>query len=188
ADKLLYSIFITSNAQEQKMYDLILRRCRLQGRTELHDIAIEGARIAAIAAVVDGQGASEIDCGENLASAPFVESHIHLDSALSAGQPRFNESGTLFEGIQIWGERKGSLTREDVQARALKALELMAAHGVLFVRTHVDVTEPRLIALDALLELRDQVRDWTTVQVVAFPQDGIYSRPENEGLLEEALR
>ena len=83
---------------------------------------------------------------------------------LAAGQPRFNESGTLFEGIQIWGERKTSLTREDVQQRALAALKLMAQQGVLYVRTHVDVTEPRLIALDALLELREQVRDWMTVQ------------------------
>jgi cytosine deaminase len=107
---------------------------------------------------------------------------------LAAGQPRFNASGTLFEGIQIWAERKVSLTREDVQRRALEALRLMATHGVLYVRTHVDVTEPRLIALDALLELREQVRDWMTLQIVAFPQDGIYSRPENEALLEEAIR
>jgi cytosine deaminase len=128
------------------------------------------------------------ECGGGLVVPPFVESHIHLDSVLAAGQPRFNASGTLFEGIQIWGERKQSLTREDVQARAMEALKLMAANGVLYVRTHVDVTEPRLTALDALLELREQVREWTTLQVVAFPQDGIYSRQENEGLLEEALR
>ncbi|MFN8531317.1 MAG: cytosine deaminase [Anaerolineae bacterium] len=119
---------------------------------------------------------------------PFIEPHIHLGSVLAAGQPRFNGSGTLFEGIQIWGERKGSLTKEDVQARALQALKLMAGHGVLYVRTHVDVTEPRLIALDALLELREQVKDWVTLQIVGFPQDGIYSRPENEGLLEESLK
>jgi cytosine/creatinine deaminase len=168
--------------------DLLLRRCRLQHASELVDISIRDGKIAQIALQLDATTGEEIDCGGNLVTPPFVESHIHLDSVLAAGQPRFNQSGTLFEGIQIWGERKGSLTREDVQRRALEALKLMAAHGVLYVRTHVDVTEPRLIALDALLELRDQVRDWTMLQIVAFPQDGIYSRPENEGLLEEALR
>lgn len=167
----------------------LLKNCRLRDRDESVDILIEQGKIAQIAPDIQAPAAVEaLDCAGGLVVPPFVESHIHLDSVLSAGQPRFNASGTLFEGIQIWGERKTSLTREDVQARALEALKLMAANGVLYVRTHVDVTEPRLIALDALLELRDQVKDWTTVQVVAFPQDGIYSRPENEGLLEEALR
>ena len=170
------------------MLDLILRHCRLQDVTNPVDIAIQDGKITQIAPQIDASGVEEIDCGGNLVTPPFVESHIHLDSVLAAGHPRFNQSGTLFEGIQIWGERKGSLTHEDVQKRALEALKLMAMHGVLYVRTHVDVTEPRLIALDALLELREQVRDWTTVQIVAFPQDGIYSRPENEELLEEALR
>jgi cytosine/creatinine deaminase len=170
------------------MADLILRRCRLHQSADLVDIAITGKQISAIDAHLTDTAPNEIDCGGNLVTPPFVESHIHLDSVLAAGQPRFNASGTLFEGIQIWGERKTSLTREDVQERALEALKLMASHGVLYVRTHVDVTEPRLIALDALLELSEKVRDWTTVQVVAFPQDGIYSRKENAALLEEALK
>ncbi len=170
------------------MSRLVLRHCQLQTQNEQVDIAIDGGRIVEIAQQIDPANAEVIDCGGRLVTPPFVESHIHLDSVLAAGQPRFNESGTLFEGIQIWGERKTSLTREDVQQRALAALKLMAQQGVLYVRTHVDVTEPRLIALDALLELREQVRDWMTVQIVAFPQDGIYSRPENESLLEEALR
>jgi len=170
------------------MVDLILRRCRLHHTSHSVDIAILDGRIMRIDAEIAGSATQEIDCEGLLVTPPFAESHIHLDSALTAGQPRFNASGTLFEGIQLWGERKSSLTREDVQARALEALKMMAAQGVLYVRTHVDVTEPRLIALDALLELRDQVKDWMTVQIVAFPQDGIYSRLENEGLLEEALR
>lgn len=170
------------------MYDLLLRHCRLHGQAATVDIAVQDGKIAAIQPAITTAAAREIDCQGKLVTPPFVESHIHLDSVLAAGQPRFNASGTLFEGIQIWGERKQSLSREDVQARALQALKLMASHGVLYVRTHVDVTEPRLIALDALLELREQVRDWTTVQIVAFPQDGIYSRKENEAFLEEALR
>ena len=167
---------------------LVLRNCRLQGREVLVDIVIDAGKIVQIEASIDLPNADVLDCGGKLVTPPFVESHIHLDSVLAAGQPRFNASGTLFEGIQIWGERKTTLTREDVQARAREALKLMAQQGVLYVRTHVDVTEPRLVALDALLELRDQVRDWITVQIVAFPQDGIYSRPENEGLLEEAIK
>lgn len=173
------------------MSDLTLRRCRLQDQADLVDVAIRNGvidQISPASAQAATTNDAEIDCAGKLVTPPFVESHIHLDSVLAAGQPRFNQSGTLFEGIQIWGERKGSLTREDVKQRARAALELMATHGVLYVRTHVDVTEPRLVALDALLELREEVRDWTTVQIVAFPQDGIYSRPENDGLLEEALR
>jgi cytosine deaminase len=163
------------------MADLILRRCRLHDRQGTVDIRVDKGHISAIEPAIAGTAGQEIDSQEGLVTPPFVESHIHLDSVLAAGQPRFNASGTLFEGIQIWGERKQSLSHEDVQARALEALKLMAGHGVLYVRTHVDVTEPRLIALDALLDLREKVRDWTTVQIVAFPQDGIYSRPENEG-------
>ncbi len=170
------------------MPTLLLKQCRLRDHAELMDIYIRDGVIAEIAPAIDAPADETIDAGGKLVSAPFVESHIHLDSVLAAGQPRFNESGTLFEGIQIWGERKSSLTYEDVQARALEALKLMATHGVLYVRTHVDVTEPRLIALDALLDLREQVKDWMTLQVVAFPQDGIYSRPENDGLLETAVK
>lgn len=170
------------------MADLILRRCRLFRQGELVDIVVQSGRITHIQAGIKETAPREIDCHEQLVTPPFVESHIHLDSVLAAGQPRFNESGTLFEGIQIWGERKQSLSKADVQARALEALKLMASHGTLYVRTHVDVTEPKLIALDALLELREQVKDWTTVQIVAFPQDGIYSRRENDGLLEEAVK
>jgi cytosine deaminase len=171
--------------EPKPMTDIILRRCHLPNAV---DIAIENGRISRIAATIDTIAYQEIDCAGKLVTPPFVESHIHLDSVLAAGQPRFNQSGTLFEGIRIWGERKQSLTADDVKQRARRALELMATHGVLYVRTHVDVTEPRLIALDALLELREEVRDWTNLQIVAFPQDGIYSRSENEGLLEEALR
>ena len=170
------------------MPDLILRHCSVRDQAQPVDIAIADGVIREIAPAISQKSTEEIDCSGKLVSPPFVESHIHLDSVLAAGQPRFNQSGTLFEGIQIWGERKASLTREDVQQRALEALKLMAAHGCLYVRTHVDVTEPRLIALDALLELREQVRDWMTLQIVAFPQDGIYSRKENEALLDEALR
>jgi cytosine deaminase len=170
------------------VYDLLLRSCRLYPETTLVDIAVDNGKITAIQPNITDPAKQEINCGGHLVTPPFVESHIHLDSVLAAGQPRFNASGTLFEGIQIWGERKQSLTGEDVKNRALEALKLMAGHGVLYVRTHVDTTEPNLIALDALLELREQVKDWMTLQIVAFPQDGIYSRAQNDALLEESLK
>lgn len=170
-------------------YELVLRRARVQGNLEQEvDIGIDGGYIQAIVPELERSGKQEIDIEGKLVSPPFVESHVHLDSALTAGEPRWNESGTLFEGIQLWGERKQSLTLEDVKERAIKTLKLQAARGTLFVRTHADVSEQNLIALKGLLEVREAVKDWLTLQVVAFPQDGIYSHPDNESLMEEALK
>lgn len=173
---------------EQK-YSIVLRQCRLLSAIDSQtvDIAIDGDKIAAVSPQIPELGESEIDVGGKLVSPPFVESHIHLDSALTAGEPRWNQSGTLFEGIQIWGERKQSLTLDDVKKRAVETLRLQASQGILFVRSHADVSEPTLTALQGLLEVREQVKDWMTLQVVAFPQDGIYGSPENDKLLEKSL-
>lgn len=169
------------------MESLILRRGRMLGG-EIVDLAIANGRIAAIGNCSNWPDATEIELNGKLVSPPFVESHIHLDSALTAGFPRYNQSGTLFEGIEIWAERKQNLTLADVKQRAKDALKQQAARGVLFVRSHADVSEKTLTALQGLLELREEVKDWITLQVVAFPQDGIYSRAENEELLERALQ
>ncbi|MEO0539345.1 MAG: cytosine deaminase [Cyanobacteria bacterium P01_A01_bin.105] len=173
------------------MTTLMLRSCRLLGRLdERVDIAIDQGRIAAIAPNLPSTppAAREIDVQGKLVSPPFVESHIHLDSALTAGVPRWNQSGTLFEGIEIWRDRKQSLTLEDVQTRAISALQQMACQGTLFVRSHVDVSESTLTALKGLLAIKAQVKDWLTLQIVAFPQDGLYGSPQNLELMEEALR
>ncbi|MBW4652821.1 MAG: cytosine deaminase [Kaiparowitsia implicata GSE-PSE-MK54-09C] len=170
---------------------LLLRNCCLLHPTEPPqqvDIAIDGDRIGAIAPHLDEPAEVELNVRGQIVSPPFVESHIHLDSALTVGEPRWNESGTLFEGIDIWRERKQTLTLADVKERAIATLKQQAMQGVLFVRTHADVSEQTLTALQGLLEVRDAVRDWITVQVVAFPQDGVYGSPKNEELLEEALR
>ncbi|MEA5462509.1 cytosine deaminase [Leptothoe sp. PORK10 BA2] len=169
---------------------LILRNCTLD-HARL-DIAIEGDTIIAIAPHLEMTAPTEIDISGQLVSPPFVESHIHLDSALTVGQPRHNQSGTLFEGIEIWRDRKQTLTTDDVKHRAIAALKLMASQGTLFVRSHVDVSEPNLTALEGLLEVRDLVKGWITLQIVAFPQDGIYSNPKNgspknDELIEEAI-
>ncbi|MEO1589793.1 MAG: cytosine deaminase [Cyanobacteria bacterium J06632_22] len=180
------------------MADLTLRRCRLPGRfDELVDIAIEGNRITAISPQLPSSDTpsssqdiqdQDINIDGKLVSPPFVESHIHLDSALTAGEPRWNSSGTLFEGIEIWRERKQSLTLDDVQDRAIAALKLMAGQGTLFVRSHADVSESTLTALKGLLAVKEKVKDWVTLQIVAFPQDGLYGSPQNAELMEEALR
>jgi cytosine/creatinine deaminase len=177
-------------------YDLLLRHCCLLSPPKTHapepiaevDIAIADGKIVAIAPQLPGTAALELEVAGQLVSPPFVESHIHLDSALTAGEPRWNQSGTLFEGIEIWRERKQSLTIEDVKKRAIETLKQQAMQGVLFVRSHVDVSEENLVALQGLLEVRSAVRDWMTVQVVAFPQDGIYGGIKNEALMEEALK
>jgi cytosine/creatinine deaminase len=173
----------------QTKYSTILRQCRLLDKSDLQtvDIAIDRDRIAAISPNISERGECEIDIQGKSVSPPFVESHIHLDSALTAGEPRWNRSGTLFEGIQIWGERKQSLTLEDVKKRAIETLKLQASQGILFVRSHADVSEPKLTALQGLLEVREAVKDWIALQVVAFPQDGIYGSDENDRLLETAL-
>jgi cytosine/creatinine deaminase len=172
-------------------YDLMLRRCRLLRSPDIledTDIAIQAGKIAALAPQLPGEGALEYDLQGQFVSPPFVESHIHLDSALTAGEPRWNQSGTLFEGIEIWRERKQSLSLEDVKQRAIATLKQQAAQGVLFVRSHADVSEASLTALKGLLEVREAVKDWLTLQVVAFPQDGFYGSAQNEALIEEALK
>ncbi len=130
--------------------------------------------------VIDGEG--------GLALPPFVEPHIHLDTTLTAGEPRWNMSGTLFEGIQCWSERKPMLSKEDVKKRAKKALKWQIAQGIQYVRTHVDVTDPSLIALKAMIEVKEEMKDWVDIQIVAFPQEGILSYKNGEELLEEAIK
>ena len=129
-----------------------------------------------------------LDAEGGLCIPPFVEPHIHLDTTQTAGQPQWNRSGTLFEGIERWAERKALLTHEDVKQRAWQTLQWQIANGIQFVRSHVDVSDPQLTALRAMLEVRAEVAPWVDLQIVAFPQEGILSYPQGEALLEEALR
>lgn len=166
----------------------MIRGARLRGQADLQDIAVADGCIAAVSPRLSDPARQTIEAAGRLVTPPFVESHVHLDTALTAGEPRWNESGTLFEGIQCWSERKESLTYEDVRRRATTALKWQAAQGILHVRTHVDTTDPELTALKALIDVRHAVRDWINVQIVAFPQEGIHSFPGGAELLEEALR
>lgn len=163
---------------------------RLPGRDGLNRLNISDGRFAGITAQPEpvAAGNNELDATGNLVSPAFVEPHIHLDAALTAGEPRWNQSGTLFEGIECWAERKATLSRDDVINRATQTLKLFAAHGIQYVRTHVDVTDPSLTALKAMLEVREQVTGFIDLQIVAFPQEGIWSYPNGRELMVEAMR
>jgi cytosine deaminase len=168
--------------------DLIIRRARLRGHQDPVDVAVKGGRIVTIAPSVGTKAAVEIDAGGNLISPPFCDPHLHLDAVLSVGDPRYNQSGTLLEGIAIWAERKPQLTKQVIKANALEAVKWEIAQGVLKIRTHADVFAPELTTVEALLELKEELADHVDIQVVAFPQDGIYTAEGGERLMEEALR
>ncbi|MBI6926139.1 MULTISPECIES: cytosine deaminase [Pseudomonas] len=163
---------------------------RLRGKPGLFRIELAGQRIGAITAQDAGVlpvAGADLDAGQNLVVPPFVEPHIHLDATLTAGQPEWNMSGTLFEGIERWAQRKQSTTHEDIKTRAKTTLDMLVDHGIQHVRTHVDVTEPGLVALKAMVEVRDEVRDQVDLQIVAFPQEGIESYPDGRALMTEAV-
>ena len=154
--------------------NLLIKNARLRHKKELVDILVEKGRFARIEPNIDLASIERLDAQGNLVIPPFVESHVHLDSALQVGMPRFNESGTLLEGIEIWGERKQHLTKESIKQTAKKTILWEVANGILRIRTHADSTEPNLLTLKALLELQEEMRDLVDIQIVAFPQDGIF--------------
>jgi cytosine/creatinine deaminase len=167
---------------------MLIKNVRLRNSEELVEILITDGVISKISREINAEGEEIIDGKGGIVLPPFVEPHIHLDTTQTAGEPRWNESGTLFEGIECWSERKGMLTKEDVKERAKKTLQWQIANGIQFVRTHVDVTDPELTALKAMLEVREELKDYVTIQIVAFPQEGILSYPNGLTLLEEALK
>jgi cytosine deaminase len=168
--------------------DLLITNARLPRAADLASVAIQGDRIVASPAGAQPAAASQvIDARGNLLTPALVEPHIHLDAVLTVGQPRHNLSGSLFEGIAIWGERVKDLTVDDVKRRVAQVLRWQVANGVLFVRSHVDVCDPNLTALRALLEVRQEFADQITLQLVAFPQQGIQSFPNGEALMRRAV-
>jgi cytosine/creatinine deaminase len=176
------------NEETPMSYDLLLRHARLHRSQELVDIAIQDGHFVRIANDLTSATATrEIDADGRLVVPPFIDAHVHLDAVLTVGQPRYNTTGTLLEGIQIWSERKPNLTHEDVKQRALEEIRWEVAQGTLHIRSHVDVCDPDLIALRALIEVREEVRDICDLQLVAFPQDGILSFPNGRELMRKAM-
>ena len=169
------------------MIDLIIRNANLpDGKTGI-DIAIENGSIAEVGPKLDIQANREIDATDRLATPPFVDSHFHMDSTLSYGQPRVNQSGTLLEGIEVWGELKPQLTVENIKARARELCHWAIARGTLAIRSHVDVSDDSLLAVNALLEIREEIKPYIDLQLVAFPQDGYFRHRGSAANMQRAL-
>ena len=168
---------------------MLVKNVHIHNREGLWQILIEEGKISRIFPQdeVFNYSGEILDGEEGIVYPPFVEPHIHLDATQTAGQPNWNQSGTLFEGIERWAERKSLLSHEDVKSRAWKTLKWQIANGVQHVRTHVDVSDPTLTALKAMLEVKKEIAPWVDLQIVAFPQEGILSYPNGEKLLEQAM-
>ncbi|MCO5978480.1 amidohydrolase family protein [Ideonella oryzae] len=173
------------------MLDLLIHNARLpDGRTRM-GVAVQDGHITAIEEELSpatAPAAQVVDAGDLLLSPPFVDAHFHMDATLSYGLPRVNQSGTLLEGIALWGELKPLLTAEALIERALAYCDWAVAQGLLAIRSHVDVCDPRLLAVDALLEVKRRVAPYLDLQLVAFPQDGVLRSPGALELLKESLR
>ncbi len=168
---------------------MLVKNVHIHNREGLWQILIEEGKISRIFPQYEvfNYSGEILDGEEGIIYPPFVEPHIHLDATQTAGQPNWNQSGTLFEGIERWAERKSLLSHEDVKSRAWKTLKWQIANGVQYVRTHVDVSDPTLTALKAMLEVKKEIAPWVDLQIVAFPQEGILSYPNGEKLLDQAM-
>lgn len=168
---------------------MVYKNLYVENSAFLSDIRVTNGKFEEIAAQISPYEDEEcVDYGGKLALPPFIESHVHLDTCLTAGDPDWNMSGTLFEGIECWSKRKQKLSRADIRDRVNRVVRLYAANGIQHIRTHVDVTDPKLVAMETLIELREELRDFMDIQIVAFPQEGIESYPNGRGLLKEAVR
>lgn len=168
---------------------MLFRNACIENAKELTDIRVTDGKFEKIGQNLEPmQGEEVVDLAGKLVLPPFIESHVHLDTCLTAGDPVWNHSGTLFEGIECWSKRKDKLSREDVRERVNRAVRMQAANGVQFVRTHVDVTDPKLTAMEALIELREELKDFVEIQIVAFPQEGILSYPNGKQLMIDAVK
>jgi cytosine deaminase len=172
------------------MTNLLIKNVALRDQEGFFQILIQDGQFKKIASNEEELSFSGdiLDAEGGLANAPFCEPHVHLDTTQTAGEPSWNISGTLFEGIERWSERKKLLTIEDVKSRAKQTLKWQIANGIQHVRTHVDVSDPTLIALKAMLEVKEEMKEWVDIQIVAFPQEGILSYPNGKELLEEAVQ
>ncbi len=169
------------------MFDLIIRNANLPDGRKRIDIAVKDGRIATIEASIAAEANEEIDATNRLVSPPFVDPHFHMDATLSLGLPRMNISGTLLEGIALWGELRPIATKEELVDRALRYCDLAVTQGLLFIRSHVDTSDPKLVTAEALLEVKDRVKPYIDLQLVAFPQDGYYRAKDGVASLSRAL-
>ncbi len=170
------------------MNTLLIKNAKLRNQDGVKSILVENGTISKIGDHIPEENFEIIDAGGNLVIPPFIDPHVHLDAVLSAGAlSRPNKSGTLLEAIDIWGERKPFLSKEILKKNAKEVMKWYIANGVLRVRTHADCSDPTLITVESLVELREEVKDLIDIQVVAFPQDGIFTKPEGEALIRRAM-
>ncbi len=155
------------------MTDLLVKNCLLSNNKDPQDILIKGGVIKDIASKIKAVNLPIIDADFHFVTPPFVDSHFHMDATLSYGLPRANKSGTLLEGIKLWGELKPNLTADAIKERALKFCKWAIARGTLAIRSHVDVSGQNLVGVEALLDVREKMKDFIDIQLVAFPQDGL---------------
>ena len=167
---------------------MLVKNARIENKEELTDIRIKDGVFEQIGKLEAMPEEEAIDLNEKLLLPPFIESHVHLDTCLTAGDPAWNMSGTLFEGIELWSRRKEKLTEEDIRQRVKKAVSMYALNGVQHIRTHVDITDPSLMALKTMLKLKEELQDLVDIQIVAFPQEGILSYPNGKQLLIDAVK
>lgn len=168
-------------------FDFLVRNATLPDGRVGQDVAVAAGRIVAVEPDLPAEAAEVVDAAGQLLSSPFVDPHFHMDATLSLGEPRLNVSGTLLEGIALWGELKPLLTHEALVERALRYCDLAVTQGLLAIRSHVDVSDPRLLTVAALLDVRERVRGHIDLQLVAFPQDGYFRAPGAAAALERAL-
>jgi cytosine deaminase len=167
---------------------MLIKNVHIENNPAEQDVRIIDGIFKEIGTNLVRQGDEEvIEAKGKLLLPPFIDSHVHLDATLTAGDPEWNETGTLFDGIRIWSERKKTLTKADAKARAIATLKNQASHGIQFVRSHVDTTDASFTALEALLEVKEEVRDFMELQLVAFPQEGILSFPNGKALIKQAV-
>ncbi|MGL5258315.1 MAG: cytosine deaminase, partial [Proteocatella sp.] len=167
---------------------MLIKNIYLENSDTPIDIRINNGVFETIEANIQALDGEEVIDGSNcLAIPPFIESHVHLDTCMTAGDPVWNMSGTLFEGIECWSKRKDKLSKADVKNRATEAIKLQIQNGVQYIRTHVDVTDPSLVAMEGLLELKYEFKDIVDIQLVAFPQEGILSYPNGKELMKSAI-
>ncbi len=169
------------------MLDLLVKNATLPDGRQGMSIAVQNGRIAEVTAALDAPAHETLDAGGYLLSPHFVDPHFHMDATLSYGLPRVNESGTLLEGIAVWGELKPTLTADAIIERALTYCDWAVAKGLLAIRSHVDTSDPSLLAVDALLEVKKQVAPYIDLQLVAFPQDGLLRTQGGVDNLKRAL-
>ncbi|MBQ6334521.1 MAG: cytosine deaminase [Erysipelotrichaceae bacterium] len=166
---------------------MLIRNALIENCDQPCDIRIEDGIFKQIGKLTINEGEEVIDLEKKLVLPPFIESHVHLDTCLTAGEPEWNMSGTLFEGIECWSKRKEMLSKEDIRNRVNRAVAMYAKNGIQFIRTHVDITDPTLMAMETMIELREELKDVMEIQIVAFPQEGILSYPNGKQLLEKAV-